>query len=58
MTSFVVEYSTSDEFEGNNTIRVEGKTIYFLSGTRLDNGTTGGVYEADITGLQVIYNCR
>lgn len=54
VTSFAVEYSTSAGFAVDATVRIDGKTTFFLSDRRLDNGTTEGVYETDVTGLQVM----
>ncbi|CAM9800578.1 unnamed protein product [Ectocarpus sp. 6 AP-2014] len=52
VTSFAVDYSTDEDFAVDSTVRIEGKTTFFLSDRRLDNGTTHGVYETDVTGLQ------
>lgn len=48
-----MEYSTSEAFAANGTVRVEGLTTDFLSDRSNDVGVTVGVYETDITGLQV-----
>lgn len=58
VTSFVVEYATSEEFVDDDTVRIEAKKSYFISDRRMDNGTTWGVYETDVTGLQVMLRCR
>lgn len=56
MISFAVDYSTDEDFAVDSKVRIEGKTTFFLSDRRLDNGTTHGVYETDVTGLQVMKN--
>lgn len=55
VTSFAVEYSTSEAFSADSTVRIDGKTTSFLSDRRLDNGTTEGMYETDVTSLQVMF---
>ena len=53
VTSFVVEYSTSEEFTNDTITATDGKASSFLSDRRMDNGTTLSMFEADVTGLQV-----
>lgn len=53
VASFAVEYSTNEEFSVNTTVRVEGLTSFFLSDRSNDANVMDGVYETDITGLQV-----
>lgn len=54
VTSFAVEYSRNGEFDSNDTVRIDGKASYFLSDRLMGNGTTGNLYETDVTGLQVM----
>ena len=53
MTSFVVDYSTNEDFANNDTMSIYGKTSLFLSDRSMDNGTAIYVFQTDITGLQV-----
>ncbi len=55
VTSFAVEYSPTEFFAANDTVRIEGLTTDFPSIRSDDVGVTVGVYETDITGLQVTY---
>lgn len=52
VVSFAVEYSTAEKFTKSTVQRIEAKSTFFLSDRRMDNGTVGGVYETDVTGLQ------
>lgn len=58
VTSFVVEHSTSEEFEEDTITTIDGKTTSFLSDRRMDNGTTLTMFEADVTGLEVRLHSR
>lgn len=53
VVAFGVEYSISEDFPTNSTVRVDGQVSFFLSDRGSDRDVVEGVYEVDITGLQV-----